>query len=477
MNRKGFVLFTWWSLFFIAACGVLEVGIERGAGDKGTATVALTIVTKELTRAATATSTPAMATATPSVPAPSSTPEPTATPSPTAPAPARDSGLSALERPVLQIAFVKAGNVWLWSEGQDARALTSIGDVSDVKISDDGQIVAFVRGLELWAVNSDGSDVRTLVSVEDIDALAEPGDPELRLYSFAWVPGKHVVAFNTRAHIEIGLVLRDDLCAVDADTLEKAVLRPRGQGGQFTYAPDGSQVALVRSGTITLVDADGGNPREVFTYTPPVTYSEVRFYAQPVWAADSRSLRVAIPPADMFAEPSQLTTVWQVYVDGRSARLLASLDAMSFDQNAFSPDLESIAYLALPADTSPGSGAGDLLITHLTEGGTVTHHRGVGQFYGWAPDAQHFAFLVRGQYPQAWIGAPGYDPVPVHADPAIAAIGVNWIDTNRYLYTTASPESRSLFVGEIDGASTGIVAVDGRSLPYDFCLCGKTPSQ
>jgi hypothetical protein len=477
MKRKGVALLILSSLLFLAACGVLEVGIEHGAGDEGTATVALTVVTKELTRVATATPTPAMATPTLSVPAPSSTPAPTATPSPTAPAPTRESGLSALERPVLQIAFVKEGNVWLWSEGQDARALTSVGDVGDVRISDDGQVIAFMRGLEMWAVNSDGSDVRTLVSVEDIDALTEPGDPDLRLQSFAWVPGKHVVAFNTRVHMEIGLVLRDDLCAVDADTLEKAVLRPRGQGGQFTYSPDGSQVALVRSGTITLIDADGGNPREAFTYTPPVTRSEFQYYAQPVWAADSRSLRVAIPPADLFAEPSQLTTVWHVYVDGRHARLVASLDAMSFDQNAFSPDLESIAYLAQPADGSPGSGAGDLLITHLTEGATGTYHRQAGQFYGWAPDSQHFAFLVRGQYPQAWIGAPGYDPVAVHADPAIAAIDVNWVDTDRYLYTTASPESQGLFLGEIDGASTNIVTVDGRSLPYSFCMCGRISSQ
>ena len=52
------------------------------------------------------------------------------------------------------------------------------------------------------------------------------------------------------------------------------------------------------SGTIRLVNADGSERREAFTYTPVVTRSEFQYYAQPVWAPDSDCLRVAIPPAD-----------------------------------------------------------------------------------------------------------------------------------------------------------------------------------
>ena len=468
MKPRGLTLLVLTSLIFLAACGVLEVGVERAATPEVTATVALTVVTRELTRAATATPTLAMATPTLSVPAPTETPEPTASSTPTP-----ETILAALERPALQVAFVSEGDIWLWSEAQGARSLTSVGDVSDVRISDDGQIIAFRRGLELWAVNSDGTGERALIDIEDIAAMVEPGDNGVRLYQFEWVPGRHIVAFNTRAHMEVGLVLFDDLHLVDADTLEKAVLLPRGEGGQFTYSPDGSQIALVRSGTVTLVDADGGNPREAFTYTPPVTYSEFQYYVEPVWAADSKSLRVAVPPADPIAQPPQLSTVWHVHTNGRAARLIANIDARSLDRHAFSPDLGHVAYVGQSGGTPPGSGEGALLLTDLDSGETVTYQQKAGSVYGWAPDAQHFAFLVQGQHPQAQIGVLGSDPIPVYGDPDVVAIDVRWLDTSRYLFTVITSEGRSLMLGEIGGASSVVATVAGRSLVYDACLCGR----
>jgi hypothetical protein len=471
MNRKGFVFFTLLSLIFLAACGVLEVGVEHAGTSEVTATSALTVITRELTRVATATSAPATATPTVSVPAPTKTPEPTAT-STQAPEPT----LPVAEGSVLQVAFVREGNVWLWNKDEGTRALTSAGDVSDVRISDDGEIVAFVRGFELWAVNSDGTGERTLIDIEDIASMVERGDPGVRLYQFGWVPGRHVVAFNTRAHMDVGLVLFDDLQWVDANTLERSVLLPRGEGGQFTYSPDGSQIALVRSGTVTLVDADGGNRREAFTYTPPVTRSEFQYYVQPVWAADSKSLRVGVPPADPFAQPPQLSTVWHVHTDGRAARLLATINAQGLDQNAFSPDLGYVAYVEQSGGMSPGSGDGVLLVTDLDSGETVTYHGGVGSVYGWAPDSLRFAFMVRDQHTQAQIGMLGSEPVPAHGDPDVTTIDVRWLDTSRYLYTTITGDAKSLFLSEIGGASTVVATVNVRSLVYDFCLCRKVSS-
>jgi len=366
----------------------------------------------------------------------------------------------------LRVAFVREGNVWLWSEGAEARALTSAGDVTSVEISDDGEVVAFLRGLELWAVNSDGSGERPLITTDHIAAMVEPGDPGVRVYRFEWVPGTHVVAFNTRLHLEVGLVPNDDLRLVDADTLEQRVLLPRGEGGEFHYSPDGRQIAIVRSGTISLVDADGGNRRESLTYTPPVTYSEFRYYAQPVWAADSGSLRVFIPPVDPQAQPPQLGSVWHLRTDGQEARLIASLRTSS--EPAFSPDLGHVAYLEQAAGAPPGSNEGGLLVTNLDDGETVSYDEQASNVYEWSPDSQHFAYMTSLQLPQAQIGQLGSDPVPAYEDPNVAAIDVRWIDAERYLFTTITEQGRSILLGEIGGSSAVVATVSGRSLIYDF---------
>ena len=368
----------------------------------------------------------------------------------------------------LRVAFVQEGNVWLWSQGREATALTSTGDVDSVKISDDGQVVAFTRGLELWAVNSDGAGERKLIGIEDIAAMVEPGDPGVRLYRIEWVPGTHRVAFNTHLNLEIGLVLNDDLRLVNADTLEQRVLLPRGKGGEFYYSPDGRQIAVVRSGTITLVDAEGQNPRDALTYTPPATYSEAAFYAQPVWAADSGSLRVFIPPPDLQAQPPQLGSVWHLPVDGRPARLIGALVTRGGSRPAFSPDLSHVAYLGQASSALPGSSDEGLLVTNLDDGETIAYAAQAHDVYGWSPDSQHLAFLSDVQLPRAQIGRLGGDPAPAYGAPGVAAIDVRWVDANRYLLTAITAQGQQIILGEIGGAGTVVATVAGRSLSYDF---------
>ena len=456
MKRTVPILFILVNLVALTACATLQVGIETTATLPPTLTATMTVPATE-----TAPPTSPVATSTRAA-TPTHTLQPTASPTP---APTLT---PTQEGSVLRVAFVKEDNVWLWSAGAEARALTSSGGVTRVKISDDGEVVAFTRGLEMWAVNRDGTGERILINIEDIADMVEPGDPGVRLYRFEWVPGTHVVAFNTRLHLEVGLVLNDDLRLVDADTLEHTVLLPRGEGGEFTYSPDGRQIAVVRSGTIALVDAEGGNRRDALTYTPPVTRSEFQYYARPVWAADSRSLRVTIPPGDPYAQPPQFATVWHTRTDGRPAGLIATIAAKPLSQPAFSPDLSHVAYLEQPEGALPGSSEGSLLITDLDSKETVTYHPQAGLVYGWAPDSQHFAFLTHPQLPQAQIGRLGGDPVPAYGDPDVAAIDVLWVDADRYFFIAITSQGRSLLLGGTGGTSTVVATVTGRSLPYDF---------
>ena len=233
-------------LLSITACGTLEVGIVPTfpSDDAATATMAA-----RSTESAALATLDAEATPTP-VPTPTSIPASTE----------------------LRVAFVNATengyNAWLWTEGKgEAVPLTNAGGVGDVKISDDGEIVAFTRGDGLWMVRSDGMEERQLVSAGEFAALEtqEPsGAPELSvvLNRFDWIPGTHILAFNTRLQMEIGLALNEDLHLVNADTLERTALLPPGEGGEFTISPDGRQFAIVTRGSVSLIRVGGCDRRE-----------------------------------------------------------------------------------------------------------------------------------------------------------------------------------------------------------------------
>ncbi len=367
---------------------------------------------------------------------------------------------AAPEPPALHVAYFRDSSVWLWVEGQGAAPVTQTDSQGTVKISDDGARVAYVRGDgSLWVVNSDGSGARQLVSVEDFDAM-EPSNPGVVLHRFDWVPGSHALAFNTNLRAEVGLILTDDLHLVDADTLERTVLLPPGEGGEFTYSPDGTQIAIVTADSISLVDAAGGSRRQVHTYRPVMTYSEFRFYPEPIWAADSGSLRVAIPPADPLAEPSALTSLWYLPTDGSPGRLIGNIVTAPISRSLFSPDLGYIVHVA---------GEGSLLVTDLETGQTEPHQSGVQDLFGWSLNSRYFSFLTYpGGQPQAQVGGLYAPAVPAINDPSAAAIDLRWVGSYHYLFLTSSQGIWSIHLGEVGGASTPVaVDVDGPTA-YDF---------
>src|SRR5215216_2267827 len=86
---------------------------------------------------------------------------------------------SSLDEPLV-IAFAKDGGIQLWdSETNQSHALLRAGDVTSVMMSDDGQVIAFLRRslveqpelveyVALWAVDRNGGNPRELVSAESL---------------------------------------------------------------------------------------------------------------------------------------------------------------------------------------------------------------------------------------------------------------------------------------------------------------------
>ena len=90
------------------------------------------------------------------------------------------------------------------------------------------------------------------------------------------------------------------------------------------------------------------------------------------------------------------------------------------------------------------------------------------QFYGWAPDSSHVAYLAQLDLPQAQIAPFGDPAAPAHDDPKVASIDVRWVDARRYLYLAGTSSGWSLLLNEIGGSPTVLVSVAERSLPYDW---------
>jgi Tol biopolymer transport system component len=91
----------------------------------------------------------------------------------------------------LQIVYLQDGNLWSWTELDGNVMLTGTGDLSAVCLSADGQLLAFMRGAEVWTIRMDGADARSLLNLEK----------EGGLLSFA--PDGSILALSTSDHIDL----------------------------------------------------------------------------------------------------------------------------------------------------------------------------------------------------------------------------------------------------------------------------------
>jgi hypothetical protein len=461
-----FILFVL-ALISLAACGPATQPPTAEQGTVATIVAATQTALAQVTPAASPT-------AQPTQPAPTQ-PEPTAIPA----TPTLPPSPTAEPSRAVRIAYIKGGDVYLWTEGVGSVGLTDTHDAIDVQISSDGELIAYLRQdpdnaleQELWAVNTSGSPMEhVLVSSTE---LAEhfPVDPDfypssIGVYDFAWRRGTHELFYNTLLlHEGPGFMPSHDLYRVDADTLDKTTLLAKGEGGLFYLSPDGNQIALSKPESISLVDADGSNLRtDVLTYPLVITYSEYQYHPHPIWAADSSSLRVTIPPADPLAEPLQATGLWRIPVDGSPAVLLGNIYAIPFawPNNAFAPDFEKVAYAMQVGE--PTDNQRELHLANPDGSNDVAYDSGESlEFKLWSPDSQHFIYEVNGGANEGlYVGAPDGEPVLLHPDQRLVS-GIQWLDSARFAYLLANGEQRELHIMDLEGNVLAFID----TLPDDF---------
>ncbi len=128
----------------------------------------------------------------------------------------------------IRIAYTAQEQIWLWENGETI-PLTSANTDTPLAFSTSGDQIAFIRDGELLTIHIIGTDERTLISAQEMAAIA-PQNPA-GLVQFSWVPGKSLLLVSTLNDSGIGLQTIHDLYLLDADTGEIVSLFASGQGG------------------------------------------------------------------------------------------------------------------------------------------------------------------------------------------------------------------------------------------------------
>jgi hypothetical protein len=385
----------------------------------------------------------------PTVPTP--TPQPTALPS----------YLSQL-----RVAYILEGNIWVWDASTGARQLTSEGDAWRAKISDDGMVIVYQRysvnsegnpseeeGASLWAINTDGSNQRLVVSiVQYAKTFALSGQYHYsftNLYSFTFQPNSHWVYFNTTSDSGSYQEHSNDLHKVDVGAPTPTPLIDN-RGREFTFSSDGRLISLASVSSIYVVNSEGKSliPDTDGILTPAISFDILYDYPNDyrphaVWLTNSTGLYTLIPSNDKFR-------FMYVSADGAINAQLAEFSAEWTDtgQPLISPDGTKVAYATKHDSTYE---------LHVIDAATIDtviasyENPPMFELYSWSPDSKRVVFFISDPlFPfAAGIGLP---PAPL-TDSA-APNSLRWLDADHFIFFR---EGR-LLVGQVGSSQTFEIA-------------------
>ena len=399
------------------------------------------------------------------------------------PSPAPDSVAMSLPSPAaapssesrLAVAFVKNGNIQLWDESTgQIQTILNTGDVIAVTMSDDGELIAFLRRsavqlaeLEwyeqsaLWAVDRNGGNPRELVSAESLRQRLNAAEREsTNVPQMQWIPGTHRLLFSGWTYIVQAEgeshAVAEGLYLADADAGTDTILVPAGNALHFVPSPDGGQVALMTPNSLGFINVDGSNLRsDVLTYSSLNLPGPV--FPTGVWTQDSQAF--VITAAFENTNTDINFTIWRAPVDGSAPEKLAEILRSVPDSTTFSPDGKKMAFVQL-TDTQPSEIAGWSITPLTAEAGPLAIPTGVGfeRFANlhWSPTGDPFTKDLRKLCPDATSDSDICD-VRIYFDGTLVAL--QWIDGNRLLFLTRNPSV--LFLGKMDFSSN----MDGTTIP------------
>ena len=344
------------------------------------------------------------------------------------------------EQSPLTVVYAFEGDVWLWmDDGLVVKLTDSDQWVNDVRISQDGQVIAFTTTeseggsvpMGVWAMNVDGTNIRRLMDQALLDLLSTKDIGfGVRFQRWEFIPGTHTLAFSTIDALEgPNWDTNDDLHLIDTDTRTFTTLLEVEAGGEFYYSPDGSHIAIVTRENISFMKADGSNRRNGLLPSEEIdpSYLDTRVEIVPRWSADSTKFRVSVPSPDA-AGPDASISVWEIPLDGSPASLLKSFTATPIFymyKSFISPDLQRVAFVVQVGDNNR-----ELHIADIEGPEDIVYKTGDILFYGWSPDSEKFVFLEDSQLSVSQLGVESESL----ANTASTSL-IEWVDSDRFLYT------------------------------------------
>jgi Tol biopolymer transport system component len=225
------------------------------------------------------------------------------------------------------------------ADGSHTTRLTS-GDFSDgaPAWSPDGLTIAFTTDRSpagIWVVNTDGSDVRPLITAPD---FLQPGEP-------AWSPDGRSIAFSAAVRDSlndfIGVI---EIADADGSHARQLMMNATDVGSP-SWSPDGTRMLFVAAPDgitphIYVVDTDGTSQRQLSS----------QLDLEPRWSPDGR--QIAFTNLDTTASQA-LTRIAVMRADGSNRHVLTTGDVNR--KPAWSPDGRQIAYEEYTRDSSTGA--------------------------------------------------------------------------------------------------------------------------
>jgi len=334
----------------------------------------------------------------------------------------------------LRVAYVTSGDLWLLDEGNASGQLTRYGDVRQVSLSNDGEIIAFTRRVEkekvsLWAIRSDGTGAQELISANEFMQMGnDPSVLAIIPNDLQWIPGTHTLAFNSfPVYDAINVFIPYDFWRVDADTGQRDQFP--GPKTYFVYSPDGKQVALYSTEGLSIANADGSNLRKNLLPAYRVGMGENYFYPSINWMQDSSAIVIAVPDTEDIFVPASTFTVWRVLADGSGVSSLGTFNGFP-PSVVFSDDRMFLMYWRWVKEDSSFhelhfarlDGAPDYLYTQAD----------LLETFNWRPGSYEFVFYQpkNPNYPQLGDVCLGFRPIVTNA----LTHTVQWLDAWRYCF-------------------------------------------
>ncbi len=389
---------------------------------------------------------------------PSSTPPEPATSAPVSTAPTQPPGPGASA----VVVFVKDGDLLIWDEAtSQTQVLFDADDAINVTMSDDGQVVAFLRRTlvrrseldwyeqsSLWAVDRNGANPRELVSADTLRNLLGASETDSsNIPEMAWIPGTHRLLYNGWTYLVMAEgeshAIPRGLYSVDADEGTQQVLVGAEGPQRFVVSPDGQQVALLSPTGLGFVNADGSNlRRDVLTYAQVGVPGPL--FPVGVWTEDSQAFVMTESLGEDLAAGIDFA-ISRVPADGSAPDQLASVSRSHPGSVTFSPDGRFAAFIQYTDAASPpagwfitplGEGVGPLAIPPKLEPGYPSLH--------WSPDGRAFTGALAELCPGATQDSEiCHSPVSQGGTAAI-----QWLDPTHVLLLTRDPST--LFLVTLD---------------------------